>query len=55
MLEVELLEFLDVNHDLQCSAELDPEALDEGLVGQQEESGSVHFLFAEDGCIVLAI
>ena len=44
-----------MHHYLQGSAELDPEALHERLVGQQQESSSVYFLLAEDSCIVLAV
>ena len=52
---IEFLQLFHVDHDLEGSTELDSEALDEGLVGEEQERRSVDFLLAEDGRVVPAV
>ena len=55
LLRIEFLKLFDVDHDLERPTQFDSEALDEGLVGEQQKSRPVHFLLSEDRCVVLAV
>ena len=55
LLRIEFLQLFDVDHDLERPTQFDSEALDEGLVGEQQKSRPVHFLLSEDSCVVLAV
>ena len=55
MLGIEFLKLFNVDHDLQCPSQFDPKALDEGLVGEEEEGGPIDLLVMEHGSIVLAV
>lgn len=54
-LRVEFLQLLNVDHYLQRSSKFNSKALDQGLVGEEQQSCTIHLLFTEDSCIVLAV
>ena len=44
-----------MGHDLDGSTQFDAEALDEGLVGEEEEGGAIHLLLGKDVTEILAV
>ena len=44
-----------MGHDLDGSPQFDAEALDEGLVGEEEEGRTVHLLLSKDVAEILAV
>ena len=44
-----------MQHNLECSSQLNPEALDKGFVAEKKEGSPVHLLLSEDVGVILAV